>query len=120
MTLPDQDSPVQLQLGPVRLGSDEIESAEAEFDASGSEWVAHVEFTGEVACYSPGIHPRRIAIVVDEEVVSAPEAVPDAICAVGVDDVGMDVTGVFTEVEALTLVALISADPLPVEVTAES
>lgn len=130
-TLPDPDSSVQLQLGPVRLGNDEIESAEPEWDTSGSQWEVHLGFTdegaeswnkvsGEAACFQQGVHRRRIAIVVDGEVVSAPEVPLDVACEVDPDDATAVVTGVFTEEEALALAALVSTDPLPVEVTAES
>ncbi|GAA1456745.1 aldo/keto reductase [Nocardiopsis exhalans] len=96
MTLPDPDSPVQLQLGPARIDNDGIDSAEPELDTSGSQWEVHLTFTsagaeswtgvtGEAACSQEGSHQRRIAIVVDEEVVSGPEIAPGMAREAGID-----------------------------------
>ncbi|MDE3722853.1 hypothetical protein PWG71_15800 [Nocardiopsis sp. N85] len=125
------DSSERLRLGPARLGNERVESTTAEFNASFSQWEVLVEFTdegagewarvtGEAACLPPGDPGRRIAIVVDGEVVSAPEVGPDVACETGLTSGATVISGDFTRDDVVTLANLIGADPLPVEVAEAS
>ncbi|MHC8564247.1 SecDF P1 head subdomain-containing protein [Streptomyces albidoflavus] len=90
--LADPDRPdAFLELGPPALTGEGISDARPDFDAtSGEGWAGTLSFekkaagawtrlTGEAACAAPGDPGRRVAIVLDDQVVSAPgmrETVP--------------------------------------------
>lgn len=130
LTLPEPDMPYQLQLGAAKFGNEGVETAVAEIDkqsgvwqvsivftdAGGAEWA---ELTGEVACHPEHDPRRRIALVVDDEVLSAPTLTADTVCGEGLTGAETVISGSITDVEALTFAALISTDPLPLPVTAE-
>ncbi|MDA0564100.1 hypothetical protein LG943_07135 [Streptomonospora sp. S1-112] len=126
LSLPEPDTGQDLHLGPARLGNAEVAAAEAALDERSGQWTVNVTFTdggreawarltGEAACRPAGDARRRVAIVVDEEVVSAPEVGPETACGVGLTDAATVLSGRFTGDEARALASLVQVDPLPVE-----
>ncbi|MDQ3953549.1 MAG: protein translocase subunit SecF, partial [Actinomycetota bacterium] len=74
------------------------------------------EVTGEAACAPVGAPQRRVAIVLDEKVISSPEVDPSIQCDEGISGGPTSITGAFTEQEAKDLALLIRAGALPVPV----
>ena len=117
-----------LQLGPPALTGDGVGDAEAVTDTlGGGAWEVSVSFrddgaddwtqvTGEAACAPPGDPERRVAIVLDEEVISSPQVDPSIECDVGISGGPTSITGNFTQQEAKELALLIRAGALPVPV----
>ncbi|MGW1345960.1 protein translocase subunit SecD [Kribbella sp. NPDC002412] len=92
---------------------------EMNFQGDGGKIWANI--TGKAACQPVNTPQRQIAIVLDNEVISAPQVDPNGgnqLCNVGIGGGTTTITGSFTELEAKDLAALISggALPLPVEV----
>ncbi|CAL9363378.1 Protein translocase subunit SecD [Nocardiopsis dassonvillei] len=127
--LADPGSSEALRLGPAGLGNEQVASAGAGYNSSFGQWEVHVEFTeegarewarvtGEAACRPAGDAGRRIAIVVDEEIVSAPEVGPDVDCGTGLGGRTTVISGDFDRAEAEALADLVGSDPLPVAVSA--
>ncbi len=132
--LPDEQG-VELELGPAALTGDAVTGAEAALTQQGvSEWVVNVDFDGagggrwaditsDAACARDnGQTPQdRIAIVLDDEIISSP-AVNDAPCGAGIQGGSTQITGGFTQETATDLAVLIEggALPLPVEVISQS
>ena len=83
----------------------------------GSTWA---DITGKAACNPSGDPKRRIAIVLDGEVISSPEVNVTVGCDVGIRGGSTDITGDFTPTEAKDLAALIEGGSLPLELTAIS
>ena len=81
--------------------------------AGGSSWT---KLTGEAACAPPGDPVRRVAIVLDDEVISSPQVDPSVPCDVGIPGGPTQITGNFTQEEAKELAALIRGGALPVPV----
>ena len=127
LLLPDE-SGARLRLGPAAVTGNDVSTAratlsgdvaatwqaEVEFRGSGSQ--AWTELTGRAACASLGDPTRRIAIVLDERVVSSPAVGSDVACDVGIPGGGTRITGNFTQDEAKDLALLIRAGALPVPV----
>jgi len=119
---------VSLRLGPAALTGDAVGDAEAVVDTqTGANWQVSVSFrdeggaqwtevTGEAACAPVGSPQRRVAIVLDEEVISSPEVDPSIRCNEGIGGGPTSITGGFTEREAKDLALLIRAGALPVPV----
>ena len=115
-----------LRLGPVALSGRQIDGAQAGTEPPGG-WRIDVDFAGdgaqawrrltaEAACAPVGDPARRVAILLDQEVISSPEVSPEAACAVGFAGDAMRITGSFTAAEARDLALLIRAGALPVPV----
>jgi SecD/SecF fusion protein len=124
--LPGEDG-VPLALGPVALDGRAIAGAAAALDTEqGGIWTVNVDFSGDgrawrqltatAACADPGDPRRRVAIVLDGEVISSPQVDPSFACDVGMPGDGMQITGRFTATEAKDLAGLISGGALPVPV----
>ena len=122
------DAGEELLLGPAAVTGDEVNTASGIFDPQGSaQWVVSIEFRGEgadawaemtaeAAC-APAFSPqRRVAIVLDESVISSPGVATTVACGVGITGGGTIITGGFTEEEATDLALLIRAGALPVPV----
>ncbi len=120
-----------LVLGPAQLEGDDVSSATAGIQEQGVQWVVDVEFaskgqdawaslTGDAACFQQGDPQRRIAIVLDSEVISSPQ-VQDSTCDVGQLGGRTQISGSFTESSAQNLALLIEggALPLPVEIISQ-
>ncbi|HEY5890126.1 MAG TPA: protein translocase subunit SecD [Acidimicrobiia bacterium] len=117
-----------LVLGPAAVIGDQVEIAAATFDSQGSaQWVVSIQFypegdqawaqlTAESACFDPGDPMRRIAIVLDSQVLSSPGVSTSVPCGVGITGGATQVTGNFDEEEASELALLIRAGALPVPV----
>jgi len=138
-TAPDGDGAQELELGaadgsrlrvaPAEMTGEAVGTARATLGGSfGGQWQVQVEFrgegsrqwadlTGEAACASPGDPRRRIAIVLDTEIISSPEVSPSIACGTGITGGDTVISGQFSEREAKDLALLIRAGALPVPVT---
>ena len=128
LVLPDEDGQ-RIRLGEARLTGDAVGDAQAIVDTQlGAQWQVSISFrgdggdlwaevTGEAACEPAGSPQRRVAIVLDRDVLSSPQVDEQIECDVGIPPGGDTViTGDFTEAEAKDLGLLIRAGALPVPV----
>ena len=127
VVLPDE-SGTRLRLGPAAVTGNDVSTARAtlsgdlsaswqvEVDFRGSGSSAWTELTGQAACATPGDPTRRIAIVLDERVVSSPAVDPGVACDVGIPGGATVITGNFSQGDAKDLALLIRAGALPVPV----
>ncbi|MFF5654327.1 protein translocase subunit SecD [Streptomyces collinus] len=125
--LPDE-SGTPLRLGPALLTGEDVKEAAARFDQQGGAgWHVTVGFegagrdgwarlTGEAACKAPGDAARRVAIVLDDKVISSPQVDPSIACGAGIRDGATRITGSFSPEEARELSLLINGGALPVPV----
>jgi SecD/SecF fusion protein len=125
--LPDE-SGQPLRLGPPALTGDLIADATAATDPQrGAGWFVTLGFTGEgvdgwrevtaqAACAAPGDPARRVAIVLDDAIISSPQVDPSIACGVGIPGGGTEITGSFTVQEAQELAALVRGGSLPLDV----
>ncbi|PNG19945.1 protein translocase subunit SecD [Streptomyces cahuitamycinicus] len=124
-TLPDE-SGQRLRLGPSALTGADVEGAEARIDQQGvGGWFVSVDFkdaggwadlTGAAACAPAGDPTRRVAIVLDDKVISSPQVDPSVACRTGITGGGTQITGSFSQSEARELALLINGGALPVPV----
>ncbi|MGH4031826.1 protein translocase subunit SecD [Actinomycetota bacterium Odt1-20B] len=127
--LPDPNRPgAYLTLGPTVLTGDGVRDARAvleqqnlagwtvdlDFRSSASKAWAHV--TGQAACAAQGAPERRVAIVLDGRVISAPDVDPGVDCGTGITGGSTQITGGFDQEEAKNLAALVKGGALPVPV----
>jgi SecD/SecF fusion protein len=127
-TLIADESGQLLRLGPPALTGDTIADARAETDPSqGAGWFVTLDFGGEgvqawqqvtadAACAAPGDPSRRVAIVLDDAIISSPQVDPSIACGVGIAGGGTQITGTFTTQEAQELSALVRGGSLPLDV----
>ncbi len=127
IVLEDEDGGA-LRLGPAALTGESVDGATAGVDLQGGgSWYVTVEFsgegrtaweqmTGEAACAPQGDPTRRIAIVLDQEIISSPSVGAQVPCGVGITGGSTQITGQFTQEEATNLAALIQGGALPVPV----
>ncbi|MFC8589261.1 protein translocase subunit SecD [Streptomyces sp. NPDC057217] len=128
--LADPDAPGRfLTLAAPALTGDGVESAEAVLDTTnGRGWTVDLSFrdraagdwariTGAAACASPGDPARRVAIVLDDRIVSAPAMQTGVPCGAGIGGGSAQITGGFSGQEARDLAALVQGGALPVPVT---
>lgn len=127
LVLPDEGG-ARLRLGEPALTGDAVDDAEAVLDPQlAAAWQVSVSFrgeggdawarlTGEAACEPLGSPQRRIAIVLDDEIISSPEVAADVQCDVGITGGETVITGDFSEEEAKELALLIRAGALPVPI----
>jgi SecD/SecF fusion protein len=120
---PDEDgSPIRL--GPPALTGDAVSTARATFQ---SVWQVEVEFrgggqgawetlTGTAACAPPGDPARRVAIALDDKVITSPQVSPEIRCGEGIPGGSTVITGDFRQGDAKELALLIRAGALPVPV----
>ncbi|GAA2062929.1 protein translocase subunit SecD [Streptomyces albiaxialis] len=133
-TLADPDAKgAYLRLGPSALTGDGVKDAEPQFDnQQGNGWTISIDFrggakdkwaelTGDAACAPAGDQKRRVAIVLDKKVISAPNIQQDVACDVGIKGGSTQITGNFSDSEAHDLAALVKggALPVPVEVVSQ-
>lgn len=123
--LPDETGQEDLVLDSAAVSGEQVTGAGGIFD--GLNWVVSIEFnsageqqwadlTSEAACEPPGSPTRRIAIVLDDQVISSPQVANDVQCGVGITGGNTVITGGFTEEGAEDLALLIRAGALPVPV----
>jgi SecD/SecF fusion protein len=119
-----------LRLGPAGLTGEGVEGADAQIDPQGiGGWFVTMDFggsgerawaqlTGKAACAPAGDPARRVAIVLDNEIISSPQVDPQVACNVGIAGGSTQITGQFTAAEARELALLIrdGALPVPVEI----
>jgi SecD/SecF fusion protein len=128
LVLPDETG-VRLRLDRAALTGEGIRDAQAVLQTQelAAEWMVQVSFAGdaggdwadltsEAACQPFGDSRRRVAIVLDREVISSPQVDPEVECGVGITGGTTVITGRFTEPEAKDLALLIRAGALPVPV----
>ncbi|GLW62856.1 protein translocase subunit SecDF [Actinomadura rubrobrunea] len=123
--LPDEQGG-QILIGPAALTGEGIGTAEAGFDQENlGGWFVTVKFRGDggkiweritarAACATGD--ERRIAFVLDGQVISSPQVTPEVPCNVGITGGSTQITGDFTAKEARDLAALIQGGSLPVPV----
>src|SRR5919108_1261200 len=120
------ESGARLRLAAASVTGAEIGDARAMYNQAPPGWTVQVSFrgegsgeferlTGEAACAPPGDPSRRIAIVLDREVISSPEVGTDVACNDGISGETV-ITGDFSQDEADELALLIRAGALPVPV----
>jgi SecD/SecF fusion protein len=125
---PDE-SGQRLLLGPTAVPGDLVSGSQPATDpAQGTGWFVTVDFKGaegrrawqqltaEAACAPMGAPARRIAIVLDQRVISSPEVVSEIQCGVGMQGGSTQITGNFSPEEAKNLSILIEGGALPVPV----
>jgi SecD/SecF fusion protein len=122
------DEGEDLILGPAAVQGDQVESAASIFDSQGSGlWAVSIDFlaageqqwtdlTAQAACAPPGDPTRRVAIVLDDAVISSPQVSSSVECDVGISGGGTLITGNFDEASANELALLVRAGALPVPV----
>ncbi|MDX2295831.1 MULTISPECIES: protein translocase subunit SecD [Streptomyces] len=127
--LPDPDAPGHLALAAPALTGDGVKSADAVLDTTGGRgWTVDLAFrdgaaadwarlTGQAACAPPGDPARRVAIVLDGRIVSAPAVQSGVACGAGIAGGATQITGGFSAQEARDLAALVEGGALPVPVT---
>ncbi|MFI7008619.1 protein translocase subunit SecD [Streptomyces sp. NPDC050145] len=117
-----------LRLAEPALSGDGVRDAEAVLDQqSMAGWTVALDFrkdataawarlTGEAACAPQGSPERRVAIVLDGRIVSAPGMNPSVPCRTGITGGDTQITGGFTQQQARDLAALVKGGALPVPV----
>ena len=125
--LADEDGR-KLLVGPAALTGEGVKNAEAGTDPSrGVDWFVSVDFRGagadawqaltaKAACAPAGDPARRLAIVLDQEVISSPQLDPEFVCDVGMAGGSTQISGQFSVQEAKDLAVLIKGGALPVPV----
>jgi SecD/SecF fusion protein len=124
-TIPDETG-AEIGLGPPAVTGNDVSTASATIGGGFSvAWQVQVDFrndgawrrlTGTAACAPPGDPARRLAIVLDNEVISSPQVAPEIACDQGITGGTTSITGDFSESEAKDLALLIRAGALPVPV----
>ncbi|CAN5192347.1 protein translocase subunit SecD [soil metagenome] len=127
MVLPAEDGS-SLRLGPAALTGEGVSDARATFGSTGgSQWAVEIDFqgdgeaqfaalTGAAACLASGDPGRRVAIALDDEVISSPEVASSVPCGAGIAGGTTVITGQDDEAEARDLALVIRAGALPVPV----
>ncbi|MFI9797390.1 protein translocase subunit SecD [Streptomyces sp. NPDC052302] len=116
-----------LRLAASSLTGGDVEEAAARFDQQGGAgWHVTLDFkgggdgwarlTGEAACHPAGDASRRVAIVLDDKVISSPQVDPSVRCGTGIGGGATQITGSFSAEEAKELALLINGGALPVPV----
>lgn len=125
--LPDE-SGQPLRLRAADLTGRDVAGADARFDQQGGAgWHVAVDFTktgqdrwkqvtARAACHAAGDPQRRVAIVLDNKIISSPQVDPSVPCGAGIPGGTTQITGSFDDAEARELALLISGGALPVPV----
>ncbi|POX56249.1 protein translocase subunit SecD [Streptomyces sp. Ru71] len=118
----------QLRLKAASLTGKDVEKAAAGFDQQGGAgWHVTVDFkgsgekgwarlTGDAACHPAGDPRRRVAIVLDDKIISSPQVAQSVTCRSGISGGSTQITGTFDHSEAKELALLINGGALPVPV----
>src|SRR6185436_8471068 len=120
------ESGQRLRLGPAALSGQQVSGADAQLGQLG-EWQVSIDFagtgerawqqlTGAAACAPAGDPTRRVAIVLDDNVISSPQVEPTVACEVGITGGSTVITGSFSQTGAKDLALLVRAGALPVPV----
>ncbi|MDX3694612.1 protein translocase subunit SecD [Streptomyces europaeiscabiei] len=117
-----------LRLAAASLTGQNVKEAAARLDQqAGAGWHVTVDFkgagrdgwarlTGQAACAPAGDPSRRIAIVLDDKIISSPQIDPSVACDSGISGGSTQITGSFGAAEAKELALLINGGALPVPV----
>ncbi|MFM9696011.1 protein translocase subunit SecD [Streptomyces europaeiscabiei] len=117
-----------LRLAAASLTGQNVKEAAARLDQqAGAGWHVTVDFkgagrdgwarlTGQTACAPAGDPSRRIAIVLDDKIISSPQIDPSVACDSGISGGSTQITGSFSADEAKELALLINGGALPVPV----
>ena len=127
LVLPDSDG-TRLRLAPAAVTGEAVATARATLGGSLGQWQVEIDFrgdgarewaelTGQAACAPAGDPKRRVAIVLDRDVISSPAVDPGVACGQGISGGSTVITGQFDEREAKDLALLVRAGALPVPVT---
>jgi SecD/SecF fusion protein len=123
-SLPDEDG-VPLRLGPAAIVGEDVSRARVQPAQDGIGSVVAVDFaeagpwqqlTAQAGCAPPGDPARRIAIVLDDRVISSPQLDPSIGCGVGILNGSTQISGQFSQEAARDLAVLIEGGALPVPV----
>ena len=130
--LPSDDGAGLLRLAKPAMTGEKVSGADGLIDPAQAAqgWFVQMDFkddggkiwadiTGKAACEPVGSPQRRVAIVLDNEVITAPQVDPNGgsqLCKIGIGGGTSTITGSFTEEEAKDLAALIEGGSLPVPV----
>ena len=118
----DQNNQTRYQLGPVEITGEAIDKASAVYNSGsqtsvGQGWEIQFTLTGAgsstFADVTTRLQGRQLAIVVDDQVISAPTVQSPITGGNGV------ITGSFTEARAKDLATQLNAGALPVELTTQ-
>ncbi|WP_306335661.1 protein translocase subunit SecD [Streptomyces sp. KL118A] len=128
-TLPDPERPGNhLTLGPTALTGQGVKDAEATLDQQSlAGWIVSLDFrkeagdtwariTGDAACAPQNSPERRVAITLDDKIISAPGVNQGVACKTGITGGSTQITGDFDQAEARDLAALVKGGALPVPV----
>jgi SecD/SecF fusion protein len=127
LVLPDE-SGQKLRLQKTAMTGQDVKGADARFDQeTGAGWHVTIDFnkagrsgwaklTGEAACKPMGDPMRRVAIVLDDRIISSPQVDASVPCGTGIADGSTRITGSFSDADARELALLISGGALPVPV----
>jgi len=85
-------------------------------DLRGNGKQAWADLTGDAACVAPGDPARRVAIVLDGDIISSPQVDPSVACRTGITGGSTQITGGFDKTEARDLALLVNGGALPVPV----
>lgn len=122
------DTGIPIRLGPTALTGEAVDGAgvalsqaaasrfDVTIDFRGDGAQAWQQLTADAACAPPGDPQRRVAIVLDNEVISSPQVNIDVACGQGIGGGSTSITGDFTQEEATELSLLIRGGALPVPV----
>lgn len=125
--LPDEGGQ-PLRLAAAGLTGQDVKDADARFDQQGGAgWHVTVGFSGtggdrwtdltaQAACHPAGDPQRRIAIVLDDTIISSPQVDPSVACGAGITGGTTQITGSFDDAEARELALLVSGGALPAPV----
>ncbi|MDP3967983.1 MAG: protein translocase subunit SecD [Nocardioides sp.] len=123
----DEDG-LPLEIGPTEITGEQVSGAtEANDPSQGTGWFVNIDFRGqggptwrdltaEAACNPSGAPQRRVAIKLDDEVISSPQVSESVQCGIGIRGGSTTITGNFTLDEAQNLAILIEGGSLPVPV----
>lgn len=130
--LPNDNGPGFLRLAKPAMTGEKVSGADGLIDPAQAAqgWFVQMDFkgdggkiwadiTGKAACQPVNTPQRQVAIVLDGEVISAPQVDPNGgtqLCNIGIVGGQSTITGNFTEDGAKDLAALIEGGALPVPV----
>ncbi len=130
--LPNDNGPGFLRLAKPAMTGELVSGADGLIDPAQAAqgWFVQMDFkgdggkiwadiTGKAACQPVNTPQRQVAIVLDGEVISAPQVDPNGgatLCNIGIGGGQSTITGNFTEEGAKDLAALIEGGALPVPV----
>lgn len=114
-------------IGDTALAGDDVGDAIPLFNTQTGGWVVQLTFqgqgsdlwaelTGAAACQPIGSPQRRIAILLDDSVISSPNVAPDVSCNIGIVGGTTIITGNFDQASATELALLLQAGALPVPI----